>query len=139
MNLSKISIKKQLLHALWFPVSILGFLFLCGFSSINASAQKPFYIQAQERIDYLVEVKNIDVSLESIAYETGLTEYEVESVIFGKSIIIDNELLDLFCDAILCSFEVNENSEITLIAKEGKRVEVYSKMTGEIIYYTNND
>lgn len=119
-------------------------LMLLGLSSINASAQiendttttyQPFHKQVQERFDYLIRVQKINVSIGSIAFETGLTKTQVGDIFFGKSEIVDDSLLDVFCDALLCDFEIvyhEGQRRVYLVPKE--KFEVYSKMTGEVVY-----
>lgn len=119
-------------------------LMFLGFSSINASAQiendtttayQPFCKQVQKRFDYLIRVQKVNVSIGSIAFETGLSEIQVGDIFFGKSEIVDDSLLDVFCEALLCDFEITyykRHRRVQLIPKE--RFEVYSKMSGEVVY-----
>ena len=73
--------------------------------SINASAQKPFYKQVNERIEYLQKM-DIEVTNKSICYWTGLKMREVELIRAGLVQPKDKDI-DTFCDALLCSFSLD--------------------------------
>lgn len=124
--------KKTLLETLWYSVSI---LFILGFSQ-STFAQKPFHQQVNERITYL-KSKRIDVSSRSLAAASGLHVEVVKNIRLGEVEIVDEKVLDAFCDELICSFEIyilDDKRHINLVPKEERKVKVYSKKTGLILY-----